>query len=54
MQNRFILILGLLSFILTAKAQSITEAEVFEKLKQKYSPEAYDNALKNINRRMTP
>lgn len=46
MQNRFILILGLLSFILTANAQSITEAEVFEKLKQKYSPEAYDNALK--------
>lgn len=46
MQNRFILILGLLSFILTVNAQSITETEVFEKLKQKYSPEAYDNALK--------
>ncbi len=48
MQNRFIVILALLAITLVANAQSIQvqEADVFEKLKQKFSPEAYDNAIK--------
>lgn len=45
MQNRFILILGLFALSLTSSAQSIQEKDIFDKLKQKYSPEAYNNAV---------
>lgn len=45
MQNRIILILISLFFTLTANAQSLSEQEIFDKLKQKYSPEAYQKAV---------
>lgn len=48
MQNRFISILALLAITFAVNAQStqISESDVFDKLKQKYSPEAYNDAVK--------
>lgn len=45
MYNRILLILGLLALTLMSNAQTAQEIEIFDKLKQKYSNEAYENAV---------
>ncbi|SHF02191.1 hypothetical protein [Dysgonomonas macrotermitis] len=47
MQIRLFFILGLLATGLTVKAQTPNEDAIFEKLKQKYSVEAYENARRD-------
>lgn len=48
MQNRIIFVLLLFAIAIAVNGQSnqILERDIFEKLKQKYSPEAYNNAVK--------